>query len=287
MNRILFTMAVVVALAVVACGGGDKKTAAKPAQPPAATATTAADTRASTPAAGGGEQAVGSIFQTLFSSGALSRGTGGNGSGAILGGNESLKQYLLTKDDVPAGYMPFGEFTYRIPDGISKNGGIDMAASMFMSGDLAANDVASTTIMVSMVLKPDDLTQLGDAFSQAQHLSEQDLRDAIAAGAGGLSGIKITGVHLLDASGLGDGGFGMALTMDMSELAGALAGVVGNTGSGADPANLGKMTMRIYVFGQGDYAGGLVRMGFSDSLPGDVDEVALAKVMAGRLASAP
>jgi len=285
-KRILIPLiaSVVLGGAGIACGG-DKKPA--PAQPPAATATTASSANASTPAAGRAEQAVGSVFQTLFSSGALSRGTGGSGPGAILGGEESLKQYLLTSDDVPAAYMPFGEFTYRLPDGISKDGGMDMAVSMFMSGELSANDPAGATIMMSMVLKPDDLTQLGDAFSQAQHMSEQDLRDAIAQGAGGLGGIKITDIHLLDVNSLGDGGFGMALTMDMSGLVGALAGAIGDTGSGADPATLGTMTMRLYIFAHGDYAAGVIRMGFADSLPADVDELALARIIDRKLASAP
>ncbi len=280
MKRILLPCIALAMLAAVACGGSDKSPA--PSEPPQATATTAPSSSSSPAASGGGEEAVGGIFNTIFSSGALTRGTSSGASGAMPAGDESLKQYLLNESDVPAGYSSLGEFSYRLPDGISKDGGMDMAASMFMSGDPAATDPSGSTIMMSMVLKPDDLTQLWEQFSQAENLSEQDLRDAFAQGAG-LGGMKITNVQVLDASGLGEGGFGMAMTIDMSELMGGFAGAAGGTEAGADLAKLSTMTMRMYIFAKGDYAAGIVRMGFADSLPSDVDEKALAKIVDRKL----
>jgi hypothetical protein len=181
-----------------------------------------------------------------------------------------------------------GEFTYRVPDGISKEGGMDMAASMFTSGDPESSDPSDATIVMSMVLRPDDLTELGAAFDQAKDMSEEDLLDAIAQGAGGFGGADMFKVKLLDADGLGDGGFGMEISMDLGALMGAFA-----EGFGADATAktemeaMSKITMRMYVFATGDYAGGVIRMGFSEALPGDVDELKLAKVLARRLAEAP
>lgn len=292
MNRILLPFVALVAVVAFACGGGATKSA--PTRPPEATATTApaatpspdasSSAGASSPASAGGsgEEAVGGIFDTIFNSGALTRGTSGIDPGAMPAGDESLKRYLLSQADVPAGYAPLGEFSYRLPDGISKSGGMDMGASMFMSGDPAAADPSGSTILMSMVLKPDDLTQLGDQFSQAKNLSEQDLRDAIAQGTGGLGGMTVTNVEVLDADDLGDGGFGMAMTIDMGELMGAIAGL-GGSEPGGDAASLSVMTMRMYFFAKGDYAAGIMRMGFADRLPPDVDDKALAKVVEGRL----
>ncbi len=271
MKRILLPFVAIVALAAVACGSGDKKPA--PTQAPEPAATTAAAASASPAASGSSEEAVGGIFKTLFTSGELDAD-----AGAMPARDESLKQYVLTEDDVPAGYTSMGDFAYRLPDGISKNGGMDMAASVFfMSGDPTAIDPSGSTILTSMVLKPDDLTQLGDQLRQAQNLSEQELRDAIALGTGGLGGVKITNVQVLDAGALGDGGFGMGMTIDMSELIASIGP------GGADKPSLGPMTIRMYFFGKGDYAAGIMRIGFASSLPSDVDEKALAKVVEGRL----
>lgn len=278
MNRILLPFVAIVALAAVACGSGDKKPAPTEAPEP-----TAAAASSSPAASSSGEEAVGGIFNTIFSSGALTRGAGGGDAGEMPARDASLKDYLLTENDVPSGYTPTGDFSYRLPDGISKNGGMDMAASMFMSGDLAASDPTGSTILMSMVLKPDDLTQLGEQFSAAKSLSEQDLRDAIGQGGDAFGGLKITDVQVLDASGLGEGGFGMAMTIDMSEIFGAFAGAAGVTEGAPDIAKLGTMTMRMYFFAKGDYAAGIVRMGFAASLPSDVDEKELAKVLEGRL----
>ncbi len=45
--------------------------------------------------------------------------------------------------------------------------------------------------------------------------------------------------------------------------------------------------MRMYLFARGNYAGGILRMAFTDKLSDDVDEVGLAKIIDGKLKSAP
>jgi hypothetical protein len=273
MKRILLPLVALLTLAAVACGGGDKKPSS------AAPSESGATASASPAVPAGGEEAVGGIFNTLFSSSAL----GGSEAGTTPALDGSLTQYLLTEDDVPAGYTSLGDFSYRLPDGISKEGGMDMAASTFSTGDPTGADPSKSTMLMSMVLKPDDLTQLGDQLSQAKNLSEQDLRDAIDQGTGGLGGMKITDVQVLDASDLGDGGFGMAMTIDMSDLLGALAGAFGDSEGAPEIANMSTMTMRMYIFAKGDYVAGIMRIGFASSLPDDVDEKALASVVEGRL----
>jgi len=288
MKRIILMFAALVALAGVACGGDKKAPATEPAA--ASTANPAKDSASTPEASGGAGNAVGSIFSTLFSSDPLNLSPAGDGGAvpAFGPGDESLKRYLLTKDDIPAGYSSMGEFTYRVPDGVSKEGGMDMAASMFTSGDPQSDDPSGATVVMSMVLKPDDLTQLGDAFAQAKDLSEEDLRDAIAQGAGASGGRDLFQVKLLDAGGLGEGGFGMEMTMDLGALLGAFAeGFGADETAKADMEKMSKITMRMYIFATGDYAGGVIRMGFSETLPDDVNELALAKVVAGKLAAAP
>lgn len=291
MKRVLLSLVALVALAGVACSGGDKKPAATATEPAAESTSAPAKDAASTPeASGDGADPIGSIFSTLFDNSALnlSPGTDGGAAPEFGPGDESLKQYLLTADDIPAGYSSMGEFSYRVPDGISKEGGMDMAASMFTSGDPESSDPSGATIVMSMVLRPDDLTELGAAFDQAKGMSEEDLRDAIAQGAGGFGGADMFKVKLLDADGLGDGGFGMELTMDLSGLLGAFAeGFGADESAQADVEKMSKIVMRMYVFATGDYAGGVIRMAFSETLPGDVDELKLAKVVARRLAEAP
>ena len=47
------------------------------------------------------------------------------------------------------------------------------------------------------------------------------------------------------------------------------------------------MTIRMYMFAQGDYIGAIMRLAFSDTLSSDVDELALAQILDGNLKTAP
>lgn len=150
MTRLLFGLIATIAIAGAACGSDDRKTQSSAGAQPSATdvAPTAAPSSASaasTPkvrairtSAAGDSKEAGSVFGSLFGS-ALS-GAGGGGSTARLGaGDPALKAYLPSASDLPPGYSSFGEFSFRTPDGVSKTGGIDIAATMAFSGDVTSN----------------------------------------------------------------------------------------------------------------------------------------------------
>ena len=286
MKRMLFGAMVAVALLAAACGGGDKKQSQSvaPTQSVATEAAAPTSVASSTPAArvtktpaSNDKKAASGVFSSLFGS-ALS---GGGGTSGLGEGDPALKNYLPGASDLPAGYTSSGEFTFRTPDGISSSGGIDIAASMAFSGDITSRDPSKLGILMTMAMKPDDLQALGDAFSQFKNLSQQDLADALGQGAG--QGLNIKDMRVLDADGLGDGAAGFQITMDLGALSGAFGGATGGAGA-AVPSS---MTMRMYMFARGNYAGAVIRMSFADGLSNDVDELALAHIIDNKLKSAP
>jgi hypothetical protein len=283
-TRTIAAVLLVPALAVaVACGSGDKKPQAGSSPTSAAlipistagsespvTAPPSSATRA--PAGQGDSAAVGDIFSTVLG-GAF--GGGASGPSAAKASDPTLGRFLPGDSDLPAGFVVFNQITSRVPDGITTAGGMDMAASMAMSGDPSSGDPASLSILMSMVLRPDDLTALGKLLGSLGTLNDASLKKSLEDAGGSFAGITIKDVHVLDASGLGEGGAGLSMTMDMS-------GYISKLG-GAAPAGLSVMTMHMYLFGRGDYIGGVIRIGFSDTLAGGVDELGLAKLIDRKL----
>jgi len=302
-------MVIAMAIVAAACGGGGKKSPtaepASPTQKPAATATanTAAKTPASsvsatpaksaTPASSSkSEKTISGLFGSLFSS-ALSGGPGAPGASGLGEGDPALAKYLPSNADLPAGYTPQGQFNFRAPDGISDTGGINVSAEIATTGDPSAAkaDFSKAGVLMAMVLKPDDLQSLGAAFNSIKSLNEQDLKDTLAQGAGSGDGslVLIKNVKVLDAAGLGDGNVGFQMTIDLGAIASIFSGLGGDATPESGAPDLSKlvMTMRIYLFARGDYAGGIMRMAFSDSLTDDVDEIGLAKIIDAKLKAAP
>jgi hypothetical protein len=265
-----------------ACGGAAKAAPTATTQSVIPAATAAPSPSATPPvSAAAAQKAVGSIFSTLFSSGAISAASGSSStSQPASAGDSSLKQYLLKANQFPAGYDNVEETSTRVSDGVSASGTIDVAASVATRGDAMADDPTGVSILGSMVMKPQDLQALGSALSSANELTDQDLEDAISGSAGTFGGLKIGDVHLLDASGLGDGGFGMSLSMDLS----GLADIIGTPTTGS--AALPKLQMRIYLFAHGNYLGGIVHVAFGALDPEGVD-LALAHLVDANLQSAP
>lgn len=287
-RRILFLGLALVLIPAAACGSGDKETApaADSGEPAASTTSTPepADEGGGT-GDSGGVDAVSEVFSTLFG-GALSGPDLFAGDADLTQGDASLLAYVLSVDDLPAGFTPFGEFTYRLPDGISETGGMDMAASMAYSGDIESDMPSNGAMLMSMVLRPDDLTALGDMFESTGELSERDLQDALLQGTGGFPGFGFKDVEVLDVSGLGEGAFGMGLTMDLSGLA-DMFGELGDPSDAAELEEFPVISMRMYMFGRGDYAGAVMHMGFGAAGLSGVDSFALAKLLDAKLQSAP
>jgi hypothetical protein len=297
MKRPLIAFAAGLAMLAVACGGGDKKTVSPTVAP---TERVAADTAipAKTVVAGNtvtpsaatkSEKTISGLFGSIFT-GALNgpQGQAPNGLGA---GDPALLAYLPPNRALPSGYTPAGEYTFRAPDGISVTGGIDIAAELATAGDATASnpDFSKLGVLMALVMKPDDLQSLGAAFDSIKSLDQQQLEDALTSGTGANGLFTLQNVKVFQTDGLGDGNVGMQMTLDLGAFGSLFSGLSGTAtpDPGApDLSNL-KLTMRLYLFARGNYAGGLLRMVFTDALPGDVDEVGLAKQIDDALKSAP
>ena len=287
MKRVLSTITVLLALGAAACGGaasdetatrGDDAPRAtrtpKPEAPKATATSVLHPIRTPSPdevpsASSGSGGGLASLLNTAL-------GASSGGAAGLGGGDSELEQYLLDDSDLPSGYATFGEFSFRAPDGISTSGGADISASLAMKGDPA--DTTDIAMLMSMVMRFDDLQDLESMFGEAGELDPQAIEEAIDdAGAGGM----IRDIEMLDASGLGDHAFGMTMTMDLGGI------VEGFGGDGGDLGGLDAMTIHMYFFGRGKYAGALMRLGTGETLGGDVDEMALARILDAKLKSAP
>lgn len=299
MRRIVSFLALLLLLvAAVACGNGDKPSTANrndAGAAPTSTATATGDD-ADEPSDGtdssdmeptsADTNPLGGVFSTLFE-GALTGPDLFAGDAQIGEGDPALLDYVLKAGEFPSGFTPFGEFTFRVPDGISEGGGVDMAASMAYSGDIESDVPAEGGgFIMSMVLRPDDLTALGDMFESTGELSEQELRDALMQGTGEIPGFGFKDVQVLDTDGLGEGAFGFALTMDLSGIAEAFGGFADATQT-AEIDQIPEITMRMYMFGRGDYAGAIMQMAFGQGGAADADALALAKLIDAKLQAAP
>jgi len=278
MKRALVLAAAILAVAA-ACGGrgGEPRPQAPRATASPAPTRTAAPSPTASAAEGDG---AGDVLPLVFGNAFGAASGGAAGGGATLGpGDPSLEQYLLTQDDLPAGFIEQTSISQRVSDKISDNGAVDMSMSIAARGEPGVSTDAA--MVMSMVMRFEDLQDLDRAFGQAKGVSEQDLQDELEQLGELPLGIKLTDVHLLDSTGL-DNGFGMTMTMDFGELFGALAG---EQDLGADIPTT--FVMRMYVFGEGRYGGGIISMTFGDGAPAGVDELALAKVLSARVAAAP
>jgi len=271
------------ALLGAAClGGGDKDASpaatSRPAASPTARAQATPET-ADVDETEAGTDGLGSVFSSIFGGGL----SGATGSTAGLGaGDPSLKQFLPAAEDFPEGYVPFGEFTFSTPDQVSANGKIDMAASMAMTGDLTGGDLSSAGMLMAMVMHPQDLQDLGGSLGSIKDIDpdqlEAEIRKGIEQGAG-VPGLGISDVQVMDLPGVGDGGFGMQMVMDIGGLVGSLPG--------GEDAPFDSMSMRMYIFANGDYIGATMRIAYTDTLPGDDAELTLARAIDSKLDGAP
>lgn len=246
------------ALLAAACGGGGSTDTSTKADPPTSISddtdtdeTVSADTDE-------GDAGASDLLSTLNPLELL--GSIGD-PGTSQDVDPALKQALLSADDLPSDFFSFGDFSFSMP---TEYGDMDMAASMFMSGDFTGEEFGAMVMSAAVALPPEALDELGD-LSDLQELTEAGLA-ALEAEADGFADIE-----LLDASGLGDGGFGMHMAMDFGSLVGAF-------GASADETEMAGIVMEMYGFFVGDQMLMVVVMWPIDQPP-DVDALDLAERM--------
>ena len=263
MLRKLALILLPLALLAAACGGGGDTDTSTKADPPASisddTDTIDTDTDETISADTGEGNAGASDLLSTLNPLELLGSIGDPGTSQDV--DPALKKALLSADDLPSGFFSFGDFSFSMP---TDYGDMDMAASMFMSGDIAGDEFGPMVMSAAVALPPEALDEFGD-LSELQQLTEADLA-ALEAEAGGLAEIE-----LLDASGLGDGGFGMRMTMD-------LGGLVGAFGGSDVEAEAAGIVMEMYGFFVGDQMLMVVVMWPLDQ-PLDVDALDLAERM--------
>ncbi|MFQ5880683.1 MAG: hypothetical protein ACE5IZ_11005 [Dehalococcoidia bacterium] len=187
------------------------------------------------------------------------------------GVDDSLGAVLLEQGDLPPDFSLFGEFTFSTP---SEFGAMEMVANMFVSGDAVGGDFGAMVMSAAIAVPEDAIDEFGD-FGDLGVLTQADL-DEIA-GATDALGFGFSDFHLLDASGLGDGGFGMHIEMDFSGLLEAFEAPE------EDNPFAGGIAMDMYGFLHGDRMSMVMVMWPVDGPPG-VDSRALAETIDAKAA---
>jgi hypothetical protein len=243
-------------LLAAACGGGgkdDAKTTNPTATPvadaatPGAAATSAptaappGSTRGATGKTGSGGEAASALFDTVNPFELLGEVGGAPSSGGV---DPSLSAALLDSSDLPGGFMSLGDFTYNVP---SEYGSIQLAANMFASGDFMSGDLGGMVMSAALSLPPEVLDQIDaqGGIDQLAALTDADLQEI--EGFAGEYGMAFDDLHLLDASGLGDGGMGMHMAMDFGGLMSAFGAP-----EGENPF-AGGLAIDMYIFLRGDH----------------------------------
>ncbi len=250
-----------IALLAAACGGGDSKSDQKASTEPTAVATEAVakasptakakptveaeatPTEEATADSGGGAASLLGSFNPLqLMSEAESMGALG-GSADV---DPSLKALLLTADDLPASYSSAGDFTYSVP---SESGNMDMAMAMFIDGDMAGTTFNGMVMSAALVMPPAAMDQMG-SLDELKNMTTADLQAEMDKASGTIEGMGVSfkDLKVLDASGLGDGGLGIHMAMDMSGMMDAFGGA----DAGAMPFEGGIFSYDMYMFFHGD-----------------------------------
>jgi hypothetical protein len=277
MKYTLLGLIVLWALGSFACGGGgsnsaQQTTTASPASTLGATQSPG-DNATSTANAG----ALSGIFDTIFSSGLLN----GSATAQSDSGDPALKGYLLTTDELPAGFTSEGSFSEPIPGGAASSGVGDVAVSIATKGDPLGTNGDNVVVLGSMAMNLTDPAAFQQALSEAKQLNTQDLKSSL-----GSEAPFVANVQILDTSSLGDNAVGLGVTLDLSDFLNQLAGAFGAsaTPSEATPINLA-MTMHVYLSVHGNLAGGVVSVALGGGSSG-VDELSLAKIVDHKLTAA-
>ena len=247
-----------------ACGGGDAGSSPGPPQP------SVEPTKAVTDADREGDSSSSQALVGALNPLALLSNLSGQPAGlapASQEAEESLKPALLELRDLPASFSPLGEFSFSfsLPNEL---GDMEMVANMFAAGDLASGDFGAMVMSAALSMPPSAIAEMG-GLSDLEGLNEADLEEMLASA--NLSGLDFD-MRLLDASDLGDGGFGMHMEMDSSGL--SQASGLPNGESSVPSA----FAMEAYYFLHGDRMLMVMVMWPADESSG-VDARALAETM--------
>ena len=128
---------------------------------------------------------------------------------------ERLDEMTLDEDDVPRGLSSVGEMTFDYDMNmlglVGPQGG---KAHMTMFAGPGQQEM-----VVSMVILLDDAWAVEEALGQVDNLTTDQIQDAFGM-AGDFGGMKLLDSRVLDVSGLGEGAFGFALTVELPQLGG-------------------------------------------------------------------
>ena len=216
-NLTFFAAVGAIALAVVLYFGGasalkDFVGGDEPANP--AAVTTQATPTVTAGGSDGGGEAVSAVLDTFDPFSLL--GTLGSQPWAPAPSgdarDESLKAALLDEGDLPEGFTTFAEMSFSVP--VEGSTGA-MAANMFSSADMTADEFGAMVMSAALDGPPGALDELGN-FEELAGASEEEL--AKVEETLGQLGISFNDFRLLDGSGLGDGGMGMHMAMDFGGL---------------------------------------------------------------------
>ncbi len=271
LRSLSFILILSVALFAAACGGGDPSgdvqlepeddtvyriAPSDPASPPASLLDADSDV------ADAGETLFGTLDPFQFVSGVAGEAVPGDVDPA-------LKLALLDASDLPSEFVSFGDVGLVTP---TEFGGIETAASMFVGSDFLSGDFGAMIISAAIALPPEALDELGDLadLDELAGLTDADLRELMA-GADQF-GIEFRDLRALDASGLGQGGFGLHIEMSFGGLFEALA--VPET----DNLFTVGIAMEMYMFVRGEHALMLMVMLPAGESPA-VDARDLAEIM--------
>jgi hypothetical protein len=184
----------------------------------------------------------------------------------------TLKEALLRQGDLPAGFSDAGgmDFSFSLP---TDEGSLQMAMTMFLQGDIENGELDSFVMSAVMQTpEPIPLDELNSGFEELGDLSSLD--DETLQGLLGDSGLEFRDVRLLEASGLGEAGFGMHMVLALDQL--YSEGLPGDNPFGDEIA------FDAYFFVRGDWMLMLAVLWPGADATAPVDALALAEVMDGR-----
>ncbi len=147
-----------------------------------------------------------------------------------------LASGLLVPSDLPSAFSSLGQFGFTIP---SELGPLEMAANMFSTMDVATGDFG-TMVMSAVIDMP---PEAADEVRSMPSLTDADLQELSSLTSD--FGVQFSDLHVLDSSGLGEGGAGMHMVMNFGDMIDAFGG----SPDGPNPFEAG-IAIDMYMFVQ-------------------------------------